>query len=98
VPHCSWFVENEGIITNGPRMYVGFYSLTYVKGIPANAVILDDIVEAAFGTTSRDLSRAYKASPSSFLRGLTSSIQNKILEGDGVVPVITGITSQFPEI
>ena len=62
-------------------------------------MILDDIVESAFGgTVSRELSRAYKASPSSFLRGLTDAIRNKIVDGNNGVPVITGNRSQFPKV
>ncbi|KAF2788399.1 aspartate kinase [Melanomma pulvis-pyrius CBS 109.77] len=75
------------------RIVVGSLRST---GIPAEAVILDDIVEAAFGSDFRDLARSFKANPSGFLRGLTGAIWNKTSGCQGKVPVITGFFGSMP--
>ncbi|KAF2710745.1 aspartate kinase [Pleomassaria siparia CBS 279.74] len=65
------------------------------RGIAAQEVILDDIVEAALGRGHLELSRAYKASPSGFLRALTPAIQGRLLACKGKVPVITDVVGFF---
>jgi aspartate kinase len=69
-------------------------SLTAYQGIVAEVVVLDDIVQAAYGRDRRDLARAYKANPSNFLRGLAVSISSRISSCSGV-PIITGSFSKF---
>ncbi|KAF2002490.1 aspartate kinase [Amniculicola lignicola CBS 123094] len=67
------------------------------KGIPAEAVILDDIVQEAYGRNHRELMRAYKSHPSGFLRGLTDAICQKVANCSGSVPVITGFFGSMPD-
>ncbi|KAF2263651.1 aspartate kinase [Lojkania enalia] len=66
------------------------------KGIPAEAVVLDNIVQDSYRSEPRDLGRAYKSHPAAFLRGLTDTILKKIA-CEGKVPVITGFFGSMPD-
>ncbi|KAF2734892.1 aspartate kinase [Polyplosphaeria fusca] len=65
------------------------------KGISAETVVLDDIVQAAYGRDQRDLTRAYRSNPSEFLQGLSDTIWKRMASCTGV-PVITGFFGTMP--
>ncbi|KAH7110550.1 aspartate kinase [Dendryphion nanum] len=67
------------------------------KGISASTVILDDIVQEAYGQEHQQLSRAFKKNPSQFLSGLLGAIENRISNCRGMVPVITGFFGSMPD-
>ncbi len=64
--------------------------LTLWKGVDAEMVVLDDIVQEAYSQKLRDQRTAYRQQPFNFLRGLSGPIKAKILACAGKVPVITG--------
>ncbi len=64
------------------------------KGIDADIVILDDIVQEAFSKSVRDQRIAYDRHPSEFLRGLSKTIEKRIMDCGNRVPVITGKHAQ----
>jgi aspartate kinase len=61
-----------------------------VQGIPAETVILDEIVQGTYGRDHADILKAYKSHPSNFLRGLAGAIHDKVALCKGKLPVITG--------
>lgn len=65
------------------------------KGIFAEVVILDDIVERSYGKDHRDLLSKFGQHPTAFLRGLTNAIAQKIDPCTGI-PVITGFFGVMP--
>lgn len=68
-----------------------------VKGLDAAVVILDDIVQHAYGDSpSHDLHQRFKDHPSAFLRGLTDAIALKIAASPAQIPVITGFFGAMP--
>ncbi|KAF2660814.1 aspartate kinase [Lophiostoma macrostomum CBS 122681] len=67
------------------------------RGFPAQVVILDGIVQQAYGRDHRHLMREFKSHPAQFLQGLTQSIQQKLLQCEGTVPVITGFFGAMPD-
>lgn len=69
----------------------------YLQGIPSQVIVLDDIVQEAYGGKSRDQSRAFKTNPAAFLRGLTDAIWHKISACSGSVPIITGFFGAMPD-
>ena len=68
------------------------------KGVDADIVVLDDIVQEAFSKSVRDQRIVYERHPSEFLRGLSKTIEKRILDCGNRVPVITGKPSQPSEV
>ena len=60
-------------------------------------MILDDVVQEAYGRDHRHLMREFKSHPARFLQGLTQSIQQKLRQCEGTVPVITGFFGAMPD-
>ena len=68
-----------------------------LQGIPAQAIILDDVVEQTYGLDPRSLRRAFKFHPARFLGGLGPAILQKIEQCKDTIPVITGFFGAMPE-
>jgi aspartate kinase len=66
------------------------------KGIPAEVVLLDDVVQSAHKRHTRDQRAVFSRNPVSFLRDLSGDIEARILRCGNKVPVITGIMTLTP--
>lgn len=69
-----------------------------VRGIPAQMVSLDDIVQVADRRSSREQQAAYRANPIKFLQGLQDTVRNTVLVccARGKLPIITGFFGSMP--
>lgn len=81
------------------RAYVGFFEVTVtnlVQGSTAKAILLDDVVEYAFGANVQDQISASEVLGSKFYHVLAAEIALRIRACGDAIPVVTGKPNYRP--
>ncbi|KAI1628269.1 aspartate kinase [Exophiala viscosa] len=69
-----------------------------IKGLPAELLNLENIVQLADDRSIREQKAAYKQNPVTYLQGLRDAVRNKILAccAEGNIPIVTGFFGAMP--